>query len=162
MTVDQHSYDVSQSKLIAGRLLIGLGLFLFILRLTQGYGEAVTLFTIASGFLAGYFAWRKYSLLVVGGITMGAGLGALADSWSISGIDITQAALGVGFLSIYLIDRLVRGSSPLWPLIPGLILLLLGVTAEKHVIQQCISYGWPLILVGWGGYLLLKNPTASV
>jgi hypothetical protein len=124
---------------VTGVTLIIVGLALFVLQFFEGVGESLFFFVIGAAFLAMYARRKEYGFLVPAGIMMGLGLGFIVDSSSLG--------LGIGFLSIYVIDTVVRGPSHWWPLIPGLILVLKAVTARYDDFGAVVSRGWPLILV---------------
>jgi hypothetical protein len=55
--------------------------------------------------------------------------------------------LGIGFLAIFTIDKLYRGTTSWWPLIPGFILLFMGLETRGMNMGTLLSKGWPLALV---------------
>ena len=116
-----------KSPIVTGLLLIAVGLVLYFLQgTTEGH---VTVFLLMGGlFIAAYFSQREYGLLVPGGVLTGLGLGLLAEDWSL--LDATQPVplgLGLGFLLIFVSDRLYTRAGNGWPLIPGGILVLVGI-----------------------------------
>lgn len=67
-----------------------------------------------------------------------------------------QLGLGVGFVAIYVIDLVYTGSSSWWPLIPGGILIIIGLSEGSATFERLFSVGWPLIIV-FVGLLLLAG-----
>jgi len=59
--------------------------------------------------------------------------------------------LFVSVVQIYVIALLYQGRSSWWPLVPGVIFLLLGFRAWRRFRLFLFSEGWPLILVIVGG-----------
>ena len=106
-------------NLAPGVILIALGALFFLAQLTDLGGEAVVA-VIGGAFLVAYAFTRQYGFLVPGGIMTGLGLGILSQSQATPDAGgVVVIGLGAGFLSIYLIDLLVRRTSALWwPIIP--------------------------------------------
>jgi hypothetical protein len=146
--------EETRRRVIVGSILILLGIAWFALQFTQGFGDAAILFLIGGAFVAGYFYRRAYGLLIPGCILLGIGLGSVGESSLFGVSDFSQIGLGVGFIAIYVIDRVYRGSTPWWPLIPGGILIVTGVATLSEDLGRIIEVGWPLILV-LAGLLLI-------
>ena len=145
----------SRSNIAIGVLLIVLGLILFGGQLLPGVFGSVTLLVIGIAFVAAYFYTRAYGLLIPGGILVGLGVGDLLSSLSglvpLLKVDLGAAGLGLGFVLIYLIDRAVRGKTHWWPLVPGGILLVIGLLQGLWDLQRIVL---PLAIVGVGLWLL--------
>ncbi|MGA9532279.1 MAG: hypothetical protein WBR18_06140 [Anaerolineales bacterium] len=141
-------------QLVAGGVLIIIGLGLFALQFTEGLGDSVITFFIGALFLAGYLYRRRYGLLIPAGILMGIGLGNVGEQAFFSMEGMSSIGLGIGFLSIYIIGRAYQGSTPWWPLIPGGILLVTGLASSSDTFAGYMEIGWPLILVLVGLVLL--------
>lgn len=139
--------DRRDGRLVTGAILIVLGLGLLALQFVQGFGEAVLFFLIGGLFVAGYLYRDAYGLLIPGGIFLGLGLGAIGEGAVLEFADFEAIGLGIGFLSIYVIALVYQGSSHWWPLVPGFILILVGLATGNEVLQRLLSVGWPLILV---------------
>jgi len=135
---------------------VALGIVLFALHLLEGPEEYTALLVIGSVFLAGYFYRRAYGLLIPGCILLGIGLGLAADDLRLPLDDPEPVGIGVGFLLIFLIDTVVRGQSRWWPLIPGLILVIIGVGPDVPDPGRIVSIGWPLALVIVGVILIVR------
>jgi hypothetical protein len=146
--------------LAPGLILIALGALFFIVQLTGLGGEAVVA-VIGGAFLVAYAFTRQYGFLVPGGIMTGLGLGILWQSHATPDAGgVVIIGLGVGFLSVYVIDLLVRGASALWwPIIPGGILTTIGVLAEVDRVEILaeLEWAWPVILIAIGVIVLLTQ-----
>jgi hypothetical protein len=147
--------SLSRNNTVIGILLIVLGLILFGGQLLPGVFGSVTLLVIGIAFVAAYFYTRAYGLLIPGGILVGLGvgdlLGALSGLVPLLHVDLGAAGLGFGFILIYLIDRTVRGQTHWWPLVPGGILLVVGLLQGLWDLQRIVL---PLAIVGVGVWLL--------
>jgi hypothetical protein len=132
----------------AGAILILVGIGLLILQFTKGFGEWIVLILIGGAFLVAYFLRRHYGLLIPGCILVGLGLGSIGEN-AITGVgDFTQIGLGIGFIAIYVIDRVYRNpQTHWWPLIPGGILIVTGIATLSPNLTQLWEKGWPLILI---------------
>jgi hypothetical protein len=142
------------NRALAGAVLVVLGLGLFALQIVGGLGDAVVLFLIGGVFVFFYFARRIYGLLIPGCILLGLGLGRVGEVGGFGRYDLEPVGLGVGFLSIYLIDSIYRGRTHWWPLIPGLILTLGGIARLSGDAQRLVAVGWPILLILAGLVLL--------
>ena len=59
--------------------------------------------------------------------------------------------LGVGFLSIWLLGTLLRmPEARFWPLIPGGILVFVGLAAMGGSVADLLRYAWPIVLIAVG------------
>ena len=139
----------------AGFALIVVGLGLFGLQFLEGLGDAVVMFVIGSAFLVGYFARRAYGLLIPACVLIGIGIGEVLEMTDFPIYNETTFGLGVGFISIFVIDRFFRGQSSWWPLIPGGILLFNSLAASYDEIQWLVHRGWPLLLALLGVLVML-------
>lgn len=135
------------SRWTAGMILIGVGLGFFFLQRWQGAGTSTILLLIGAAFLVAYLLRRAYGLLVPAGILLGLGLGGLLEARFLD--DEAVFGLGCGFVFIYVVALLVERNSHWWPLIPGVILILVGVNDMRSVTELVFDY-WPLALVAVG------------
>jgi hypothetical protein len=88
-------------------------------------------------------------LVIPGCILLGLGLGSVGGS-SISSVSedtFVLLGLGVGFIAIWVIPLVYEGKSIWWPLIPGAILIVVGLAEGSESIEKLLEVGWPLILV---------------
>jgi hypothetical protein len=145
-------------RVVAGVVLVGVGAVLLVLQFVGELGAAVPVLALGAIFLVGYFTQRRYGLLVAGGVIVGVGLGQIGELILDDGGGIQAAGLGVGFLTIYVIDRSTRESARWWPLIPGLILVAAGLSSVGGPYSDVIQYTWPLFLVAAGVILIVRGP----
>lgn len=140
---------VSRARLIPGLFLIILGL---IFLLGQFFEFAPPLFILLLGlvFLVGYAATRSIGLLIPGCILSGLGAGLLFARSPFREDVAVSLGLGMGFVAIYAVQRVVSGRSHWWPLVPGIILLLTGFAESVPDGRLLVEKAWPiaLILVG--------------
>ena len=139
----------NRSRITTGGILIVLGLGLFALQFLEGLGTAVIFFLIGGVFVAVYLFNRAYGFLIPGGILLGLGLGQVGQEAGgfLAFVGFGSVGLGIGFISIYVIDLVYRGETSWWPLIPGGILIVSGLGTANDAIRRLFSVGWPLILV---------------
>jgi len=143
-----------RGRLIAGASLVIAGLGLFALEAVDGTGDAAILFVIGAVFIAAYFMRRVYGFLIAGCIALGVGLGQAAQEIFDTSGDVTVIGIGIGFGLIYAIDRLTDGSAHWWPLIPGGILLIIGLASLSGSVGD---YLWPALLIVAGGVILFSS-----
>ncbi len=139
-------------RLIAGAGLVIAGIGLFALEAVDGAGDAAVLLAIGAVFMALYFMRRLYGLLVAGSIILGVGLGQLLERLSDLSGDVNVIGIGTGFVGIYLIDRLTHDSAHWWPLIPGGILLVIGISSVAGASADLV---FPALLVVAGVALVV-------
>ena len=146
-----------RSPIVAGLLLISVGLALFFLK-DSLESRVVVFFLIGGGFLSAFLYERNYGFLVPGGILTGLGLGLLVEDWAFVPIaEPVPFGLGVGFLLIYALDTLYTRCGGIWPLFPGTILVLVGSGAQRDLVRWLFREGWPLVLVAAGVVLVLRG-----
>ncbi|MGC2239689.1 MAG: hypothetical protein WA726_02510 [Acidimicrobiia bacterium] len=153
---NQEADSRRDGRLVAGVILVVVGIGLFAAQFVEGLDSAIWLISLGVLFTAGYFYRHSYGLLIPGGILFGIGLGQVGDQ-VFDGFDGSGSiGLGLGFVLIYLIDRLYRGSiAPWWPLIPGGILLITGLANAGEPFSRIMDYAWPAILIIIGVAILL-------
>jgi hypothetical protein len=129
--------------------------------------EWLILPALALIFLAWGLIVREIGLLIPGGILAGVALG----TYLITGpfeelVEENQAgvflvAFSAGWALISLLSPLTRQRFQWWPLIPGGIIGMVGLALLQGGaavrILEIVGYGWPLILIGVGLYLLIKR-----
>jgi Na+/H+ antiporter NhaD/arsenite permease-like protein len=143
-------------RVTTGIVLIVIGTLLYVLNRVQGIGQSAILLVLGSLFLAGYLYRRHYGLLIPAGVLLGLGAGSLgAQTWFEFG-EPALLGLGAGFVSIFLIALLVERKSHWWPLIPGGVLILLGLPETEQIVHYVFD-NWPLILVAVGLIILLSS-----
>ncbi len=145
----------TRKRAIAGIILIVVGVGLLVLQLLEGAGRAGWLLFLGALFIVGHIYRQTYGFLVAGGILVGVGLGQLGEEVLDVGSGIGSIGLGLGFVSVYVIDRFNREGAPWWPLIPGGILLLAGIADLGDPLARVMDYVWPAALIIVGLALLL-------
>lgn len=144
-------------RLVAGAILVVIGLGLLAIQLTEGAGESLVLLFLGGVFLAGFLYRRAYGLLIPGGILLGLGVGAVLQSAFPATQGLNSIGLGLGFLSIFAIDWLTAREKRWWPLIPGGILVVVGLAETNEALAELLQIGWPFILILVGLYLLFGS-----
>jgi hypothetical protein len=152
----------------AGWLLIVLGALLLLGNLFHISG-GIFLIALGGAFLAGYFTNRRYGLLVPAMLLIGLGVGVIIDesrTFDLHGFEILLF-LGLGFISIYLVDRFSWNQSTTWPLWPGGILVIIalwGIAVETGLFRDIwwemmdlLGTWWPVLLIIWGVFLLRRR-----
>jgi hypothetical protein len=143
-----------RGRLVAGISLVIAGLGLFALEAVDQTGDAAILLVIGAVFIAAYFMRRVYGFLIAGCIALGVGLGQAGEQIFDTTGDVTAIGIGIGFGLIYVIDRLTDGSAHWWPLIPGGILLIIGISSLSGSVAD---YLWPALLIVAGGVVLFGS-----
>jgi hypothetical protein len=154
-----HTRRDTREPLILGIILVAVGVGGLVISVAPASGGWVLL-TIGLTLLTLFAFTRAYGVLIPGGIISGLALGILATElgpWAVDG-GLIVAGLGLGFIAIWLIGALahVEEQHP-WPLIPGTILLTVGLLlAMGERTTQLLSY-WPLILIAIGLVVLVRG-----
>ena len=100
---------------------------------------------------AGCFAWwgisGNYALLLPAGVLSGIGAGLMLGTREFYGNPVALG-LGAGFLAIYALDAArCRGRTAWWPLVPGTVLVIVGLLENTSGWVRLGSLGWPLFLI---------------
>ena len=128
-------------------LLIGVGLLFLLSRFSLG-SDWLWIAVVSSAFLWAYTRQKRYGLLVAGSILMGIAVGSLIGTWS--GFMISLAA---GFYAIHRVEP--RGGR--WPVMTAGILALVGILGWLLDSGSFGSFGFSVLLIGAGAYLLSRN-----
>lgn len=144
--------DFAQQMIGLLLILIGLGILAMNLLQVHLIGPLI-LALVGASFLVGYFSRRLYGLLIPGCLLLGLAFGSAGES--VLEANLTVLGLGLGFFAIYGVDFLYRRSTHWWPLIPGSILVLVGLTRLPGL-DILPSIAWPLVLIV-AGLVLLAN-----
>jgi hypothetical protein len=150
-----------RSQLAAGAALVVIGIVVLALQYFEGPGRAIVLLLAGGSFIATYFYSEIYGLLIPGGILSGLGLGMLGEWWGASVRDPNAIGLGIGFASIYLIERIYRHRAHWWPLIPGVILIGSGLGARFGDVGHILWRWAPAILVVLGIVIVVRAMRGS-
>jgi uncharacterized membrane protein len=139
-----------------GAILLGVG---FVLLLGQLTGQPLyAMLALGSAFLVAYLASREYGFLVPGGILTGLGVGILAIVEREGSPGLFLVSFGIGFVAIWVLDRLYTRASNWWPLVPGGVLIAVGLAlwqggAAMDLLTTAGQW-WPVILIAVGAWLL--------
>ena len=141
-------------QIFSGLALIVLGVALYALKYYDNMGRSAIFFLVGGAFLAGYFFRREFGYLVPGCLLTGMGVGSLGHRSFFADARWTMLGLGLGFVGVAVIglayERKFRG----WPLIPGAVLILLGIPNTQEVVHYFFEH-WPLLLIIVGVLVLL-------
>jgi hypothetical protein len=143
----------------AGIILVVLGLMFLAAQWFDFTGAAV-LGALAMFFVVMYATTRKYGFLIPGMILGGLAVGVgLQESGYDPNGGFVVLGLGAGFIAIYLINVFVRTPASWWPLIPGGILSVVGLTqvAEGTAAAETIARLWPVGLIVAGVIVLIAT-----
>lgn len=144
-----------KEPVLTGLVLIVLGLGLYALR-NAHIDEAVGFVALGGAFLAAYFYRRQYGFLVPGGILLGLGLGLMGFGPLQPLVDEpVPFGLGLGFLLVWALDRAYTRAGSWWPLVPGGVLVLVGVAEDSGSVEWFLEQGWPLAVVAVGVILVI-------
>jgi hypothetical protein len=138
--------NANRARLISGLILIVLGL-VFLLRQYVEFGPGHFLLLLGLVFLVPYALTRSYGLLIPGCILAGLGLGLIFGRAPMRDDITVPIGLGLGFLAIFVVQLIACGRSHWWPLVPGGILVLVGIAEGVPQGQMLLEKGWPLILI---------------
>ena len=146
-----------KSRIFSGIVLILLGLSISGVNLFSGFSHNSILLLLGGLFIAWYFYSNAYGLLIPGCILAGLGLGSLGTDYFWYSPHNSSLGLGIGFISIYLIDRIHSGKSHWWPLIPGGIITLSALSRGALGMKQIFHLSWPIILIIIGLWIIGKS-----
>lgn len=146
--------ELQKRQLISGSVLILIGIAMYLLKAQNHISYPALLVLLGTGFLGAYFYFRNYGYLVPGCVLLGFGSGNMwADSAFAFGKP-TFIGMGAGFVGIYVIALAYERRTHWWPLIPGLILMAIGIGFQGGI--EWLLQNWPLILVLVGTILVLS------
>jgi hypothetical protein len=141
-----------RGALVAGIVVIGIGLFLLLAQLVPDTGTWIPLI-VGLVFLAAALYRREYGFLVPGGIISGVGVGvllepALDEPWTGA---VMLLSIAAGFASIWVLGQLMRlPQNHPWPLVPAsIIALVAGVQLADADVDGVLRW-WPLIIIAFG------------
>jgi hypothetical protein len=133
-------------RMATGVFLILLGGAFYLLERSQGINAAAIFFIIGGAFFAAYLYRKEFGLLVPAGVLLGLGTGTAVNQTRYDFGNPVLWGLGLGFITIYVVSAIYERKNHWWPLIPGCILVLLGLPRVRSVVQYLFD-NWPLILV---------------
>ncbi len=136
---------MSRMRMIPGLILIVIGIALLLMQFFR-FGPGQFLLVLGLVFLLSYALTRSYGLLIPGCILAGIGLGLVFESSEQTYVTV-PIGLGLGFIAIFVVQMVVASRSHWWPLVPGVLLVLVGLAEGVPLAQTLIEKGWPLVLV---------------
>jgi hypothetical protein len=143
---------------VGGAVLIAIGGALLLGQLV-GDIEQYILLGIGLILLILFAASRNPGTLIGGGIVTGLGAGVLVAAnteGEVAGAAVLFG-LGFGFIGVWLVGALMKiKETTFWPLIPGGILVAIGVIVLAGAeTAQNLELLWPLLLIGLGVLVLI-------
>lgn len=106
-------------------------------------------------------------LIIPGGILGGLGLGLFTMVGPLSSLfadlqpGVFMFSFAAGWALITLLSPITSDRVHWWPLIPGAVIGMVGLFLLggrfTWAVMQLMGYGWALILIGIGAYLLLRR-----
>ncbi len=157
--------EPTNQRALAGVILIVIGVLALVA--TLSHSEVIGLLVLPGLGLI-FLVWgllaRRAGPLVPGAILTGLGLGVVCAQLVFAGAEGTRAGaivvlgLGLGFLSIIPLTKLVAGDVHPWPVIPGglltLIAALLLIGGPALDVLTFLGTIWPVALIAAGIYVL--------
>jgi hypothetical protein len=158
----QSTRDNGRGTIVAGFVLLLIGGAALVSQLWPEFDQYIPLM-IGLGLLAVFVFTRAYLALVFGSILSGLGVGLLvaqtAADGSAEGAGVVLG-LGIGFISIWVVSGLLSlREHHFWPLLPGGILLAVGLGLTFDLLEGDLSryfipalialFGLVIMVVGW-------------
>ena len=130
-----------------GAVLITVGAIILAGRFNHVVAVGGPALWLGAGFLVWWLFSGNYGLLVPAGVLGGLGAGLMLGEAGFYG-NAVALGLGAGFVAIYLLDLLRhRHRSSWWPLVPGAVLIAVGLLQNTTGWGRLGDLGWPLFLV---------------
>jgi len=143
------------SALTIGAVLVVVGAVLLAYRFSDTLAAGNAPLVIGLGFVTWWAMGGGFGLMVPGGVLSGIGVGLILEEAGFYG-DAVPFGLGLGFLAIYLLDAVRRREwSRWWPLVPGVVLVVVGLFGDTSAWESLGGFGWPLILIAVGVVVLV-------
>ncbi len=158
----------ARGRMIAGVILVLIGVMTF---LSQFFPSAGLLFLpgLAVIFLAWGLLTHKIGLVIPGGVLAGIGAGAILMEGPFKNVQepaqggIFLLAFACGFLLISLLSPFVLPERRLmwWPLIPAGFMAFTGAALFAGpaglTVLHYLGYGWPVVLVALGIWMIFRR-----
>ncbi len=151
---------------VGGAILITIGIMALLSQIPGLNAGLFFLPALGAIFLVAGVVSRQVGLLIPGGILAGIGAGTILMEGPFHFVEdparggIFMLAFAGGWLLISLAALLIQ-CKIWWPLVPGGIMALIGVSLLAGQpgleVLKYASYGWPVILIAVGLYLLLRR-----
>jgi hypothetical protein len=156
----------SRGALVLGLILVMVGAGIALSEFTA-ISESFVLPALGIAFLVAAFLTRQYGFVVPGCILTGLGAGVVAQDVMVDepGWPVVLG-LGIGFIGIWVIDELLTRTVPRggrwWPLIPGSILVAVGVMLSLgENAQQYTPYVGAAVLIVIGLIIIVRAITGG-
>lgn len=154
-----------RAALSMGSVLVVVGVVLLAGRFSAVVAAGGPALWLGLGFLTWWAFNGGYGLLVPAGVLSGLGLGLMLGEIGFYG-NAVALGLGAGFLAIYALDALRRRRrSSWWSLVPGTVLVAVGLLQHTTGWDTLGGLGWPLALIVVGliivGGALSRRDTAD-
>jgi hypothetical protein len=144
-----------RSGVTFGAVLVVVGALLLAYRFSDTVAAGSAPLVIGLGFVTWWAVSGGFGLVVPGGVLSGIGVGLVLQETGFYG-DAVPFGLGLGFLAIYVLDALRRREwSRWWPLVPGAVLVGVGLFGDTSTWESLGGFGWPLILIAVGVVVLM-------
>lgn len=161
-----HEEKTPRERYILGIMLVAIGLVAFLGQFIKLPSlQLLILPLLAVIFLAWGLLTREFGLLIPGGVLAGVALGTYLAAGRFEGLGenneggVFLLAFSAGWVLLALLSPLTKQGFQWWPLIPGVILGLIGIAlltgGLAMQLLQVLGYAWPLILVAVGVYILV-------
>lgn len=150
--------STTRSGIVGGLILVMIGIGLLVAQFTE-VGGVIVVLLLGVAFLIGAFLTRNYGFVVPGCILSGLGAGLIAEQLGVIGEPVV-IGLGLGFLMIWVIDQFFTRAVPpqgrWWPLIPGGILLFVGLMNSVGDLGPYSAYLWAGALIIVGAVIIIR------
>ncbi len=151
---------------VGGVVLIIIGVALLVGQVVGDVGRFILL-GIGIALLVLYAITRTPGTLIGGGIVTGLGAGVLASTYlqdEQSGAAVLFG-LGGGFILVWIVGLFANHEETrVWPLIPGVILIVIGAGIAAQADPQLVALVWPVALIALGVIVILaavlRRPSA--
>jgi len=152
----------NRGSVAGGTILVMLGIAFLAMQLLGEAAGSFVLLGLGVAFLVSHAYYGSYGFLVPGGILTGLGLGVLAEEVLGVGGEPVVLGLGLGFVLVWAVDRLITHKGPetgaWWPLIPGGILTLVGLASLFPDLSDAVlHYTWPIAIIVLGAVLIARG-----
>ncbi len=148
----------ARGGIVGGLILMVIGIGLLVAQFTE-IGGVIVVLLLGFAFLIAAFLTRNYGFVVPGGILTGLGAGLVAEQLRMIGEPVV-IGLGLGFLLIWVVDQFFIRTGPAqgrwWPLIPGGILVFVGLINTVGDLGQYSAYLWAGALIIVGGVIIVR------
>lgn len=157
----------ARGGIIGGLVLVMIGVGLLVVQFTS-LDEGVIVGFLGVAFLIAAVATRTYGLAIPGCILSGLGIGLLLENLVEQQVLVlaepVPIGLGLGFIGIWVFDQFFTRTVPAqgrwWPLIPGGILLMVGLVNNLPNFEAYTPYLLAGVLIVVGGVLIVRALTS--